>query len=77
MKSVQEQHNSELAEQNLAVSTGEIFTIAKIMLSAVVILEGLMMLLLGSFIGPFYRTSLRHMVAVLVGVIAVDYFFAF
>lgn len=78
MKSIQEQLKAELTEQNAAVSARrEIFTIAKIMFPAVVILEALMMVFMGSFIGPYYRSPAGYLVAVLIEAITIGLLFLF
>jgi len=78
MKSIQEQLKAELTEQNAAVSARrEIFTIAKIMFPAVVILEALMMVFMGSFIGPYYRSPAGYLVAVLIEAITIALLFLF
>lgn len=72
MKSIQEHLRAELAEQNAAVSARrEIFTIAKIMFPAVVVMEAALMVLMGTFIGPYYQTGAGYMVAFVVELVTV------
>ncbi len=72
MQSIQEQLKAELAEQNAAVSARrEIFTIAKIMFPAVVIMEAGLVVLMGAFIRPYYQTMEGNLVAGFVELITI------
>ena len=78
MESIRAQLKEELTEQSAAVSARrEIFTIAKIMFPAVVILEALLMAMMGSFIGPFYRTPVGYLVALFTEGITIGLLFLF
>lgn len=78
MHTIQEQLKSELIEQNAAVSARrEIFTIAKIMFPAVVIMESALSVMMGNFILPFYQTAQGTMVALVVELLTIGLLFLF
>ena len=64
MAEIQAQLKSELVEQSAAVSARrEIFTIAKIMFPAVVIMETALAAMMGNFILPYYKTAQGYALA--------------
>ena len=72
MAQIQQQLKDELTEQNTALGARrEIFTIAKIMFPAVVIMEIALGALMGNFIMPYYRTVSGNIVLVLIEAVTV------
>ncbi len=72
MGQIQQQLKDELVEQNIALGARrEIFTIAKIMFPAVVIMETLLAAFMGNFIMPYYRTVTGNIVLVVIEAITV------
>jgi hypothetical protein len=67
MEQIQDQLKAELAEQGTALSARrEIFTIAKIMFPAVVIMESALAVMMGNFVMPYYRTLTGNIVLVVI-----------
>ncbi len=67
MAKIQDQLKSELIEHNAAISARrEIFTIAKILFPAVVVMETLLAAMMGNFVLPFYMTPAGYAVALAV-----------
>ncbi len=72
MHQIQEQLKDELVEQNTALAARrEIFTIAKIMFPAVVIMETLLAAFMGNFILPYYRTVTGNIILVVIEAVSV------
>lgn len=78
MHTIQAQLKSELVEQDAAVSARrEIFTIAKIMFPAVVIMESSLAVMMGNFILPYYQTAQGTMVTLIVELLTIGLLFLF
>lgn len=72
MGQIQAQLKSELMEQSAAVSARrEIFTIAKIMFPAVVVMETALAAMMGNFILPYYRTAQGYALAAVIELLTV------
>ena len=72
MAQIQAQLKSELMEQGAAVSARrEIFTIAKIMFPAVVIMETALAAMMGNFILPYYKTAPGYALAAMIELLTI------